>query len=120
MFDNHQQVSNLRPRTRASDPDQPSPRPPAPLRDDPFARLVRQVHNDARNPFNIERYHWVLEEPPAQPCGWCGVLFDPWFDYAGDAARGLPRRYCSPLCRNRAAWARRCSRAATSTLVAAA
>lgn len=102
MSHNHQQVIKARRSTAREDF--------TARRDDPFARLVAEVAADPANPFNIERYLWVLEEPPARPCGWCGVMFDPWFDYAGDAARGLPRGYCSTLCRDRAAWARRCSR----------
>jgi hypothetical protein len=74
---------------------------------DPFAQLVRQVHDDPANPHNIERYLWVLEESPPEPCGECGQLFLPSFDYAGDAAGGHPRRYCSRRCAWRAAERRR-------------
>lgn len=78
-----------------------------PRRDDPFAALVRRLHDDPGNAYNLDRYLWVLEEPPAQPCGWCRTLFDPWFGYDAEPARGHRRRHCSTGCRNRAAWARR-------------
>jgi hypothetical protein len=70
-------------------------------RTDPFARLVRQVHDDPDNAFNVERYLWVLEEAPPEPCDQCGRLYLPSFDYAGDRARGRPRRYCSARCGRR-------------------
>ncbi len=89
-------------------------RSPVPLRTDPFAQLVREVAADLANPFNIERFLWVLEEPPARPCRCCGALFNPWADYAGAPARGVPRRYCSPPCARRAAHARRHARTTTS------
>jgi hypothetical protein len=73
---------------------------------DPFADLVRQVAADLLNPYNIERYLWVLEEPPVADCEACGRRFDPWFAYDGGPARGLPRRYCSTACANHAAYRR--------------
>ena len=76
-------------------------------RNDPFARLVRLLHDDPANPFNLERYLWVLEESPPEPCGECGGLFLPAFDYEGGAAKGQPRRYCSRRCVYRAAERRR-------------
>jgi hypothetical protein len=81
--------------------------PATPYQDDRFAELVRQVATDPTSPFNIERYLWVLDGPPLRWCARCGELFDPWFAYAGGPARGLPRRYCSPLCAGRAAEGRR-------------
>jgi hypothetical protein len=70
-------------------------------RSDPFARLVRQVHDDPDNAYSIERYLWVLEEAPPEPCDGCGRLFLPSFDYEGEPAKGRPRRYCSLRCRGR-------------------
>lgn len=78
-------------------------------RDDPFAELVRQVHHDPANAYNIERYLWVLEEP-LRRCAVCGELFDPCFAYNGEAAHGHPRRYCSLRCAWRAAERRRRAR----------
>jgi hypothetical protein len=80
-------------------------------RTDPFAELVREVAADLANPFHIERFLWVLEEPPVRTCGYCGALFNPWADYAGAPARGRPRRYCSPRCANRIAYYRQRIRA---------
>ncbi len=94
------------PRRRGASDDHPGESLPRGRRD-PFADLVRQVASDPDNPFNIDRYLWILEEPPPQACVTCGDLFDAWADYLGGPARGLPRRYCSPRCRDRAAWARR-------------
>lgn len=105
MSNNHQQV--IKSRSLAAR----ETRHTCPVRrDDPFSRLVAAAAADPDNPFNIERYMWVLEEPPVRPCGWCGVVFDPWSGYGGEAARGCPRRYCSRACRDRAAWTRRCRR----------
>ncbi len=70
-------------------------------RTDPFARLVRQAHEDAGNAYNIERYLWVLEEAPPEPCDHCGRLYLPSFNYDGEPARGRPRRYCSVRCARR-------------------
>ena len=75
-------------------------------RRDPFAELVRRVAADPLNPYNIERYLWVLEEPPFADCEVCGRRFDPWFAYDGGPARGLSRRYCSRRCGDRAAYRR--------------
>ena len=80
---------------------------PGRIRRDPFAELVRQVAGDPDNPFNIERYLWVLEEAAPEPCGHCGVLFVPSFDYDGAPARGQARRYCTAACAQRATWGRR-------------
>jgi hypothetical protein len=71
-------------------------------RTDPFAQLVRQVHEDPANAYSVERYLWVLEEAPPEPCDHCGGLYLPSFNYDGDAARGRPRRYCTQLCARRA------------------
>jgi hypothetical protein len=70
-------------------------------RGDPFAELVRQVRGDPGNAYSIERYLWVLEEAPPEPCDQCGRLFLPSFNYDGDSARGRPRRYCSMRCAQR-------------------
>ena len=106
MIRNHQQVSNSRPATP-----QLSVTTDQHLRDDTFSRLVRQVVGDPHNPFNIERYLWVLEEPLLRACATCGGVFDPWFGYDGDPAHGQTRQYCSRTCRDRASWVRRCRRA---------
>jgi hypothetical protein len=89
------------PRAMAGWPE-PGPR----RRPDPFGELVRRVAADPHNPYNVERYLWVLEEPPVADCAVCGRRFDPWFAYDGGAARGLPRRYCSKACANHAAYRR--------------
>jgi hypothetical protein len=81
-------------------------------RSDPFAILVAEVAADAANAYNIERYLWVLEEPAPRACAWCGELFDPGLDYRGDISRGLPRRYCSRRCAERASASRRRGRLA--------
>jgi hypothetical protein len=83
-----------------------------PVRHDPFADLIRALVADPDNPYNLERYLWVLEEPPPRECGHCGRLFDSTIDYRGELAKGKPRLYCSPSCSNRAAWRRRTERAA--------
>jgi hypothetical protein len=99
---NHQQVSKAR-RTTA--------RETAPAgRDDPFSRLVASMAADPANPFNIERYLWVLDEPPARRCSHCGGWFAPGESYDGGPARGRPRRYCSPGCVQRAGWERHWTR----------
>jgi hypothetical protein len=79
-------------------------------RHDPFTELVRRVAADPLNPYNIERYLWVLEEPPLRACATCGAFFDPWFAYDGEPSHGPPRRYCSPRCRGRAAYERQRAR----------
>jgi hypothetical protein len=71
-----------------------------------LAELVRQVHDDPANAYNLDRYVWVLEEPPPQRCAACRRFFHPWFAYDDEPARGCPRRYCSRSCRDRASWAR--------------
>ena len=77
---------------------------PAGPRNDPFARLVRQVAADPDNACNLDRFLWVLEEAPPEPCDACGTLFGPSFDYWGAPARGLPRRYCSRRCADHVAY----------------
>lgn len=77
---------------------------------DPFADLVRALAADPDNPYNVERYEWVLEEDPPQECGHCGGLFDPNIDHRGEVAKGLPRLYCSLACSHKAAWQRRTER----------
>lgn len=104
MSDNHQQVSNSRPTSPQS-----SAIVEQHLHQDPFTELVRQVHDDPANPYNIERYLWVLEEP-LRTCGACGAWFDPCFSYDGAPAQGLARRYCSLRCRSRAAYERQRAR----------
>jgi hypothetical protein len=79
---------------------------------DPFAELVRAVHSDPDNAYNLEKYLWVLEEAPPGECGCCGRLFDATVGHAGEPARGLPRRYCSPACSQRAAYLRHRDRVA--------
>jgi hypothetical protein len=73
---------------------------------DPFAELVRQVASDPDNAYNVEQHLWVLEEDPPGECASCGRLFDPAVGYHGELARGLPRKYCSPACSQRAAYRR--------------
>lgn len=65
-------------------------------RDDPFAELVLAVASDPDNPYNVERYLWVLEEPAMQVCR-CGQSFDP-----EGGLGGRYRRYCSDRCQQRA------------------
>lgn len=79
-------------------------------RTDRFVELVREVHEDPDNAYNLDRYLWVLEQPPTRACAACGDLFDPWLDYAGGPARGLPRRHCSRACAQRAGWERHWAR----------
>lgn len=99
MSNDHQQVSKARPITarRGFSPA---------LRNDPFSRLVATVAADTDNPFNIERYLWVLEEPAPRQCECCGTLFDPWGGYDGVTPHGPARRYCSRRCATRAAYER--------------
>lgn len=73
---------------------------------DRFAQLVAEVAADPANPYNIERYLWVLDGPPLRCRAHCGAWFDPWFDYDEGSARGLPRRYCSRRCAGRARYLR--------------
>ena len=77
---------------------------------DRFAELVALVAADPDNAYNIDRYRWVLDEPPAQPCARCGTLFWPGENYTGGPARGRPRRHCSRVCAQRAAWDRHWTR----------
>jgi rubredoxin len=102
VSNDHQQVIKSRPCTPRAKTTTPAPS----HRDDPFARLVAQVAADPDNPFNIEKYLWVLEEPPPRQCPICGDWFDPWFDYVGEAPHGPARRYCSRRCAGRAAYER--------------
>jgi hypothetical protein len=99
VSNDHQQVSKVLPDTACDNS-------LAVLRDDPFSRLVAAVAADPDNPFNIERYLWVLEEPAQRCCATCGVWFDPWFGYDGEAPHGPVRRYCSRRCAARAAYER--------------
>ena len=78
-----------------------------PQRHDAFADLVRSLAADPDNPYNLERYLWVLEEGPLEACGHCGALFDSAFDYAGGPATGKLRRSCSRACSEHAAYRRR-------------
>ena len=77
---------------------------------DRFAALVARVAADPDNAYNIDRYRWVLDEPPARPCARCGALFWPGESYAGAPARGRPRRHCSKGCAQQAGWARHWAR----------
>lgn len=79
---------------------------PRATRDDPFAELVRQVHDDPANPYNLDGYLWVLEEPAPRECPSCGALFDPALGHDGTLSR-RHRRYCSLRCGRRAAERRR-------------
>lgn len=80
-------------------------------RSDPFSELVRQVAHDPSNPYNLDRYLWVLEEPAPRACFACGELFDPCYSYDGAVARGLPRQHCSRTCAGRLRGARHRARA---------
>jgi hypothetical protein len=86
------------------------------VRTDPFAELVRQVAADLANPFNIERFLWVLEEPPPRECPWCGTLFAPALAHDGTLTASRHRQYCSTRCVTRAAWSRRRARLQAQTL----
>jgi len=99
VSNNHQQVSKARVVTACGITARTH-------RDDRFADLVRQVAADPANPFNIDRYRWVLDGPAPRRCELCGELVDAWVDYDGGPAQGLGRRYCSRRCAGRARYLR--------------
>ncbi len=70
---------------------------------DRFAGLVALVVTNPENAYNMDRYLWVLDEPGPRPCCSCGGWLWPGEAYNGGAARGVPRRYCSPRCPGRVA-----------------